>query len=350
MPGTQPLTLTVSDIVNWFRRKELVINEDFQRRAVWTPAAKTFLVDSLLKGFPLPKLYIRTKIDPVTQQMVREVVDGQQRVRSIVEFANDKLKLTSRSTDYSGKKYSDLNPEDQERFLGYVISADQLLNASDDEVLEVFSRLNSYTVILNDAEKRHAEFQTDFKWLVVKTAAEWSKFFDEKGVLSIRQRVRMMDDELVAEMFRVLVGGVCDGGARKLRAFYREQDDETFTAQVATRVTRRLTEALRFLQDSIADWIRDELARPYYVLAMFAAYAHHRWGIPKGDLDVLPDRKNIASPAEIGAGLDSFLENIQRDVPTRRYQALITETTRTSPQRIAARRVRFLEMVRIFGS
>lgn len=349
MPGSQPLTLTVSDIVNWFRRKELVINEDFQRRSVWTPAAKTFLIDSLLQGFPLPKLYIRTKIDPLTQKMIREVVDGQQRVRSIVEFASDKLALTSRSTEYAGKKYSNLTAEEQSRFLGYVVSVDQLLNASNDEVLEVFSRLNSYTVVLNDAEKRHAEFQTDFKWRVVRSAAAWSKFFQDRQILSLRQRVRMMDDELVGELFRVLIDGVCDGGAPKLKAFYRSQDDDTFTEQQASRVTKRFNQSLQFLEGSLTEWIRDELARPYYILAMFAAYAHHRWGIPAGDLKELPARKEIAEVSKIGSELDAFLAMLQMKEPPRRYLTFVNETQRTSPQRLAARRVRFLEMARIFG-
>jgi len=51
------LTLQISDIVGWFRRNELVVNETFQRRAIWTAAAKTYLVDTILHELPIPKIY-----------------------------------------------------------------------------------------------------------------------------------------------------------------------------------------------------------------------------------------------------------------------------------------------------
>src|SRR4051794_34581973 len=66
MPSVKPLTLQVSDLVSWFRNGSLVVNEDFQRRAVWNKQASTYLVDPLLSGLPIPNIYIRTKIDAAT--------------------------------------------------------------------------------------------------------------------------------------------------------------------------------------------------------------------------------------------------------------------------------------------
>lgn len=158
MATSKSISLQVSDIVRWFREKELVINETFQRHSVWTPAAKTYLVDTVLNELPIPKIYIRSKVDTKSQATLREVVDGQQRVRALVEFANNQLRLGNRSDQFSGKKYEDLDEETQSKFLGYTLSIEQLLNATDDDVIDIFARLNSYIVSLNAAEKRHAQF------------------------------------------------------------------------------------------------------------------------------------------------------------------------------------------------
>ena len=59
------------------------------------PAARVYLIDTILRGLPVPKIYLRTRIDVERQVSVREVVDGQQRLKAILDFAADKIRLTS---------------------------------------------------------------------------------------------------------------------------------------------------------------------------------------------------------------------------------------------------------------
>ena len=66
----------ISDFVEWNEKKQLRINRDFQRGSVWTPAARTYLIDSILRGYPIPKIYLRTIVDTKTKRSMREVVDG----------------------------------------------------------------------------------------------------------------------------------------------------------------------------------------------------------------------------------------------------------------------------------
>ena len=214
----------VSDFLEWHQKKALTLNPDFQRGDVWSPAAKTFLIDTILRQLPIPKVYLRTRVDVVTKKSIREVVDGQQRLRAILSFAEDGFALSKRASEYAGKKYSTLTPSEQENFLSYAIAVDQLLNASTDDVLEVFARLNSYTVTLNAPEKRHGRYQGDFKWAIRNASRAWAGFWEEFDVLSVKERVRMMDDSLTAEMFGVLLEGVKDGGQPKIDALYKKYD------------------------------------------------------------------------------------------------------------------------------
>jgi len=47
----------ITDFLDWNRQKALEINREFQRRSVWTPAARSYLIDTILRKFPIPKIY-----------------------------------------------------------------------------------------------------------------------------------------------------------------------------------------------------------------------------------------------------------------------------------------------------
>jgi uncharacterized protein with ParB-like and HNH nuclease domain len=81
----------ISDFLEWHEAKSLKLNPDFQRGSVWTPAAKMMLIDTILRDLPIPKIFIRSRIDRETRKTIREVVDGQQRLRAIIDFASDKM-------------------------------------------------------------------------------------------------------------------------------------------------------------------------------------------------------------------------------------------------------------------
>ena len=90
----------ISDILAWMKDKTLVLNTDFQRRSVWPPSARVFLIDTILRDCPMPNIYIRTKTDLKTRRGYREVVDGQQRLRAINDFASDRLQLSNRVKEF----------------------------------------------------------------------------------------------------------------------------------------------------------------------------------------------------------------------------------------------------------
>ena len=152
------LQYPVSDLFRWYKEKSLVLNPEFQRRDTWTPTARSYLIDSLLRGMPIPNVYIRMQTDPETKTSYREVVDGQQRLRTIFGFIDGAFSLTSNAQEFNGLKYENLDSEDQRSLLGYQVGTVQLFDAPDDVVLDVFQRLNAYGLTLNSQELRHGKF------------------------------------------------------------------------------------------------------------------------------------------------------------------------------------------------
>lgn len=329
---------TVADFMEWSEKQQLKLNPEFQRGNVWPAAARTYLVDTILRRLPVPKIYVRTRVDLQTKRSFREVVDGQQRLRAILDFGNDRFALGPRSKDWAGKRYSDLTEEEQERFLGYSIATDQLINASDADVLEVFSRLNSYTVPVNPPELRHAKYQGEFKWSVHEMSAKWSTLWETYRVVGARDAVRLLSDSLIAEMYGIVLEGVRDGGQPKISSLY-ERTDKTFKRE-PTETT--VDEDLQYIVDNYADvLVQSPLSNAPHFLMLYAAVAHCRHGIPQGDLDTLPSKGKPATAEVAQASLFEIANVLETDEPPAGAATRFKTASTSSTQRIASRQIRF---------
>ena len=225
--GAMLQTYPISDLVQWMNDKALVLNPEFQRRNIWPEPAKSYFIDTLLEELPIPNIYMRSVTDPTTMRTYREVVDGQQRLRTIRDFVQNRIQLGSNAGAFKGMRYEDLEVTDQERLLAYQIGVVQLFGATDDKVLDIFNRLNAYGLSLNPQELRHGKFQGGpfkgvFRRAVIESSKRWIILWDRYKVVSVRSRVRMADDELMAQMLGVVLQGVQDGGQRTINRLYKQ--------------------------------------------------------------------------------------------------------------------------------
>lgn len=348
---------SVADFLEQRAANRVLINEDFQRRSIWKPAAKVYLIDSILRGYPIPKLFFRTTVDPKTQSSVREVVDGQQRLRAIFDFADDKLRLTARAGDFAGKRYSDLDEDTQSDFLAYTFVAEQLIDASDADVLEVFARLNTFTVALNPAELRHAQYQGDFKWLAHEFARELAPFWDSYQVLGLSQRARMADDALVADWMLQIMQGVTGGEAPALNKAYKNLDVKF---EAAPEVRDVLSRTLETVQDRLSVALDSSLARPPHLTMLIAATAHVLHGIPLAPVDWLnrmsdlPARPSVPTTASAWEKVNDQLLELAEIVdlpgePEDREQRAFWSASRGATVNLASRTRRFPYYVAAFA-
>ncbi len=250
---------------------DIIVNRDYQRtNKVWPTAARSYLIDTLLHGFPMPKMSLRQVTDVRTRRTYKEIVDGQQRSQVILDFYSNKLRISGRDHRGTGSRYSELDEENQNRFLSYPLSVDLYVGATDAEIREVFRRINSYTVPLNPQEKRHAVWQGCFKWFVATNSSTYAQCLKEMGVFSESQLSRMSDSVLISEFCMSLAVSVFSASDTKLEEFYKSNDLD----YPASAETQRRIDAVF---GAILGWPelhRGPLMRSYNFLTLALAVTH----------------------------------------------------------------------------
>src|SRR2546422_723932 len=115
-----------------YKRRDRYEIPDWQREEVWDEAKKQELIDSILRGWKLPKFYF---LKTSEEQEEFEVVDGQQRLLAIFEFFDNILSLSAESVKrFKGTSYSSLPPEISDYFDDFEIEYDEISEAEEEEI------------------------------------------------------------------------------------------------------------------------------------------------------------------------------------------------------------------------
>src|SRR5439155_27049872 len=167
-PSTQALTW----LIDLHQNKQLDLDPPYQRRSVWTRRDKQFFLDTIFRNYPSPAIFLHKTIDD-TGKATYHVVDGKQRTQTILEFINDRVRMSSDYGDarLNGKKWSELQGEPalKQAFWNYQITVEMIDIVDGAVVNEVFDRLNRNARKLTRQELRHARFDG---WFISEVEAE----------------------------------------------------------------------------------------------------------------------------------------------------------------------------------
>lgn len=267
---------SISDLAEWHDRGELELQPKFQRRDIWHDKARSFLVDTILRGKPIPKLYMRQDTHPQTRRTAREIVDGQQRLRSVFSYLKDGFKLIrSHNEEHGGRRFSELDTETQRDFLRYEFVVDLLQDMADPDVYDVFARLNTYSLKLTNQELRHAKFFGDFRTTAYALANEYLTFWEQKGILSSKAILRMAEAELVSDLLVQMIEGISEKSKTALDSAYKRYDDQLPRQHTLCR-------QFRAVMDTMGDIFGDRLggsslSGTRLFVPLFAAIYHMKY-------------------------------------------------------------------------
>jgi hypothetical protein len=155
----------------------------------------------------MPKVLLTQEL--LGKKNVRTVVDGQQRIRTILEFvAGSFTVLSTHNPEHAGKIFSELGEAAQTLVLQYEVGVDLLYNVSFSDLLDIFARINTYSVTLNTQEKLNAKYLGAFKTVAYDLGHSYVNYVLDGGVLTEKQVGRMGEAQLSSDLLVALVGGV----------------------------------------------------------------------------------------------------------------------------------------------
>jgi Protein of unknown function DUF262 len=271
---------SVRDFEEWREKGELVLAPKFQRREVWSPKARSYLIDTIVRGKPIPKIYMRQDINPETRRTKREIVDGQQRLHTVLSFLKDGFKISkAHHEDYGGKYFSGLDKATQRDILKYEFVVDLLQDMPDNEVYDLFARINTYAEKLKDQELRNAKWFGEFKSSVYTLAKEFSTFFGNNEVFTSKQILRMAEAEFISELLLAMQEGIRERAKRVIDSTYEKYDDKFPNRRTHEKEFRETMDTIGEILG--ADLPQLEFSSPRMFYPLFCAVFHMKFRLPR---------------------------------------------------------------------
>ena len=338
---------SIADFLEWEANNLLDLSPKFQRRSVWTRAAKSFLIDTILRGKPMPKVLLTQ--DLIGKKNVRTVVDGQQRIRTILEFVADSFTvLGTHNIENAGKRFSELDEETQGSILQYEVGVDLLYNVSLADMLDIFARINTYSVTLNTQEKLNAKYLGVFKTTAYELGFAYATYLLDSGVLTEKGVSRMAEAQLASDLLVSLVGGVQT--VKNIEKFYRDYEKLESVPENMLEAISLYKRSMQFIGAiyPAADLKNTNWSRPHWFYTLFNCVSHAQTPLigledaPRPPMTQESVQHWRGELDELSALYDQYTENIEEDVPAKFARFINFAQRRTTDTDARIERAKFV--------
>lgn len=334
----RPTTQDISWFLDLKDNNQINLNPSYQRRSVWTRKDRIFFLDTIFNGYPCPAVFLHKTTNDAGKSTYH-VVDGKQRLETIIMFAENRLTMPKDHPDaeLAGHKFKTLSPEYRQKFWDYVLAVDMLDIVEQAVVDEVFDRLNRNSRKLERQELRHAKFDG---WMIsfCETQSEMPEW-KQLGIATASRAKRMKDVQFISELFISSLDcepkGFSQDSIDEHYALYDSPDEDTpdFNKDAFEEFFVRVRDYL--IQMNRANSCVDNYAKNYmhfYTLWNFVSKHHD---------------KN--SPADLAERYNQFMDNVtkisrdqiidrdiaEQDSPYMKYAANSVGANTELPQRNA---------------
>lgn len=285
-------TYNISDFQEWQIANLLDLSPQFQRRSVWTEKAKSYLIDTILRGRPIPKVLMTQNLSQ--GRNIRTVVDGQQRLRTILSFISGDFKVSrAHNKELANLTFDELPDAIKSDFLKYEIGVDMLFDLSFEDILDVFARLNTYSVKLNEQELLNAQYLGFFKQTAYSLGYRYVRYWIDAGVLSEKEVTRMAESELASDLLGTLISGI--QSKKAIPSYYKKFDDDEAATNMSEEQFHRVMAFIGEIYPA-EELKQTNFTRIHFFHSLFSTIAHALFGLP--NLEDIP--RAAMTPDSIG--------------------------------------------------
>jgi len=233
--------------ISWFLdiydKGQLNLNPSYQRRSVWSRTDKQYFIDTVLSNLPAPPVFLHKSLDDEGRPTYH-VVDGKQRLQTVIDFTRGKIRIADDFADANlrKKKWDQLDRDAKARFWNYSLIVEMLPDVTDSSVKNIFERINRNSRRLVPQELRHAKYEG---WFIQTAEAEAEKQeWKTLGVVTPARTKRMADVQFISELMTATIRGAIEGFDQdSLDEVYAEYED--------------LTEVPEFVEDNFRNAFED---------------------------------------------------------------------------------------------
>lgn len=219
---------SIKQLTDLVATESINLRPSYQRNDIWTTAAKKRLLDTIHQGLPLPAFFLHETVEGSKYDMV----DGQQRTRTIVGYLNGLLK------DEKGKKYSeDANSNIYDYLLAVIVIYDVPVGSG--AIRDYYYRVNKYGMKVNRPEQLRSKYLNTPLQNLVESIAR-SESWGELQLFTQAKIDRLADEDFIAELLTLQKFGISD---KKLQVdrFYA---DPSFSENEATALKAEFNEVI----------------------------------------------------------------------------------------------------------
>lgn len=205
--------MKISQFLEWNKHKHVNFEPAYQRKGnIWSLKDKEYLIDTILKDLPVPELFLYNRILP-RGNFVFDVVDGKQRLSTIIEFSKNEFQITIETQEGDKRVlFKNMVPEMQEKFYKYELRYFEIKDLSIEAMFDIFVRINRTGRRLSAQEIRNAKFRGDFINLAKSLCEKGGlkNYFIKRKIIGESNQKRMGDVEFMLELLAYLKNGVQD--------------------------------------------------------------------------------------------------------------------------------------------
>lgn len=303
--------ININDLMMLRKKNQIITQPYFQRSLVWAEHSKAHFIESILLGYPVPEIYVYK--EKIGESESLAIVDGQQRISSLFSFLDDEICLDKiESEKFDGKQYSTLLETDKSKFLAYTFAFVIIDQDDKTQIIDMYKRINKYTVNLNDQEIRKAAYY-DYDYLKIATMLSNHRFFEEGKLFTPKRRQRMIDIEYTSELMCILMDGIQDK-KNNLNDFY----DSNIVMEDKCAFSRQFIYNLYFIEKIFSNILNFKVSRYRQLSDFYSLYAAVN-DLSKADKDILLKKQETLYQY---LALFDYLIEPESEVPILREYAL----------------------------
>lgn len=247
-------TITVANFWENFLLDKYDFDPAYQRKSVWSDEKQSFFIDSILKNFPMPPIFLHQKIDDDTGKTKYDIIDGKQRLLSLIRYLKNEIPASDEfesspfyDEKIAGVYFNELDGKDlkeyKRKLWRYVIPIEYIDTSNKDVIDNIFDRLNRNGEPLNGQELRKSVYHGSTLLLLVEKLAD-SEFWRER--LEKTDVARMEHYEFVSEIiFQLIEGSPLHANQQELDRLYEKYTNETVDWDELEKYFNEVTEYIR---------------------------------------------------------------------------------------------------------